>query len=1633
MWYVRRAASAVSKMAVTAASAALTTAASTAASAATSAIMSGVRMFVGRLLSPWLRPGFDSGLCVVLSDQNGNAEAKLENVEVNVEVLNTLLSPGMYPLTVVSCKIQMLKLHLYWHNTSGDPGISHVEVHGVNLALGVTSQPPQPPQAAFKPRTADAPHTSNLPQSGYEDEEEDEDDSEIGIQAQETLSTVITSAIFSLKLEVSNITFQIDLGESTLVLHVEALSFSSLDEMKAIGSTLAGKQLPRVLKMANVRLSQIDSTSVQHSLFEISGTDVLQINVTLTFDERERPTTISIASNSPIPNQFHLHIPETFPALLRQICSVIDKWSVPAPSVCSVANVSSCTPASQSQDETVITAKLAEKETASSVPLTLTVAVEFQDVLIDVELPVVPDKGTKAHRLFALQIRNTSFSLSDQVTFSIDRVAAITSIEEAPSSQLDETIVLELVHDCGKIACDCSTKKAMQYSFILSTTSHKLELAPVKMVWSAPLASSFITMWQSVGTQLESFQKSKSAAPPIVPKDPPHSTGTLESAYLLGTINLSVVIPSNSDSVLRVPPPPVRKLEFCVTELRFFVTTDYSHNASAALLSFSQLSVKTWEPNETEFITVSHKHGQPMPTLCLLNHQGSSDPNFYSCCGLSCFTNGTTEASRTAKASFSTDGISRKFLDPFVRFIGPGIVDPIDDNEISCILDESPAFVGAFLPEICGRLSAPVLKYVQALLPLFKSDSRGMMSLFVAVNQLSISLVEDTVKEQEITLKSNFLSLLTVLDYKNSNSMLCYVSTNYLCVLHKAYDRHKYPTVLVSTLNPNSLLLSSELSLPPLTVLVSDFMFQNFDGTRIQLKPILFGLNIAVLQSFSNFILSDVPSDQPNLAPSAPASISPSNLVLKTHQIVLHARSSSSHPFTAALFLHDITVVGEPCQPPGDQQPQRNIKFQMKHIWLCTRRTVLYPDCELLTSTVPQLLSAEVNPWTVNLYAQAHFDNLTPSDNVLEVTCAFSNGTAPLKMVTVEFGSKLVLVLCVDEYLLLQKLASQVAEYFAVIREKKKTTGITVDIISSYTDIGPTQSISTKPSSTAPVPSNPLQSLPANKPPVIGKLQAPSVTASTGIPTAPQTTSAAQLSDTNVLAPLVITDNYCDTNEEESWHDISALSSSGHKTADSSYGTVTRDIALDLGKRGLSLQVRLLSYCRYKEYHDFYDSLPLANIFRVSSKGNVSALFVNLDVTTLRVSCNTKAFAAPSNQLPGIPKPESAAIAVTADVKCTIEDHMRKSTWKTMFATAAENVNLAHTTLLVYPNMSLGIEVEVSPLKLFVDQAAFEFIVCFLTFDPEKKPFVESSESIDYTVDSPQTYCATFHIKKVEVEINYRPFNVKEHLIKGVEAAKLFPLQKARLTLREIKLTNAILPVVVSTICQSWFSLSTAEVLGFFWSLKPVKYVTNLTERDTVSRGNIVNRVGVGVINAATGVTKTAHGALTRIDHGIVGSSDYEQKDSIYADQPKNLAEGLVRGAGEIVDGVCSGFSGITVELFQEISNTGVIMGPWALVHKVPGVVIRPAIGVAGAATVILLGGKNSLMPKSRRISEKIYKKAEVEAQLTATLLIPPLLLFTPPSDESRQFVCPHCDTNCTAHSTPPNSPPSSRSQPSRH
>lgn len=315
------------------------------------------------------------------------------------------------------------------------------------------------------------------------------------------------------------------------------------------------------------------------------------------------------------------------------------------------------------------------------------------------------------------------------------------------------------------------------------------------------------------------------------------------------------------------------------------------------------------------------------------------------------------------------------------------------------------------------------------------------------------------------------------------------------------------------------------------------------------------------------------------------------------------------------------------------------------------------------------------------------------------------------------------------------------------------------------------------------------------------------------------------------------------------------------------------------------------------------------------------------------------------------------------------------------------------------PAEEARMKIKLLPLRLHIDQDAFEFVRWFFSYESPiaaQKARKQKNESKPKPVEP--TFFQQVEIKPISLKIDYKPkmLNIAG-LAEGKieELGNIFQLEGAEVNLIAVKLNgvtgwNKLIEGMVAT----WKPHLNSQIAGVASGVAPVRSFVNLSSaaldlfiipvqqyhRDgrfvygfQKAASSFLKTATVETINIGTKILVGTQVILVAVDSTLSENPGPSREGSIYSNQPSNLSEGLQLGYTSL----SANFSSAAHTLFhlpaKAYQSRGAQGAVQTALKSIPSAVLRPVIGATQAVSQTLFGIRNSLNPGIKQEQEEKY------------------------------------------------------------
>ncbi|BGP20882.1 autophagy-related protein 2 [Rhodosporidiobolus nylandii] len=328
----------------------------------------------------------------------------------------------------------------------------------------------------------------------------------------------------------------------------------------------------------------------------------------------------------------------------------------------------------------------------------------------------------------------------------------------------------------------------------------------------------------------------------------------------------------------------------------------------------------------------------------------------------------------------------------------------------------------------------------------------------------------------------------------------------------------------------------------------------------------------------------------------------------------------------------------------------------------------------------------------------------------------------------------------------------------------------------------------------------------------------------------------------------------------------------------------------------------------------------------------------------------------------------------------------------------------------------LLLKIKVSPLRLYIDQDALDFLKAFGAFELP----AASSPSTPKAASPPsqEQFFQCVEVLPVKLKLDYKPKRVDYAALRGGKTAELmnfFHFDGSEMTLRHLIVTGISGSSTLSSLVQDIWTpdVKAHQLADVISGIAPVRSVVNvgsgvanlvlLPLEQYRKDGRVVRGLQKGAqafakqttleaINVGARLANGTQVILEQAEHVLGGNFDatvaaetvpsspdmFAGKDesaggeerearSRYAEQPKGLKQGVesaYKGFGENVKEAAQTILAVPMEVYERSGSEGPVR---SVVRAVPIAVLKPMIGASGAVSKALLGLRNTLDPEAQK------------------------------------------------------------------
>lgn len=313
----------------------------------------------------------------------------------------------------------------------------------------------------------------------------------------------------------------------------------------------------------------------------------------------------------------------------------------------------------------------------------------------------------------------------------------------------------------------------------------------------------------------------------------------------------------------------------------------------------------------------------------------------------------------------------------------------------------------------------------------------------------------------------------------------------------------------------------------------------------------------------------------------------------------------------------------------------------------------------------------------------------------------------------------------------------------------------------------------------------------------------------------------------------------------------------------------------------------------------------------------------------------------------------------------------------------------------------LAVEVAVNPLRLHVDQDTLEFLTRFFEFkDPDSSITPLSTEEI---------FIQRFEIHAIPIRIDYKPKRVNLKSLRSgrtTEFKNFFILEDSNMILKHVVLYGVCgFARIFQDLNDIWLAHIKSNQLGSVLAgVSPLRSLASFGDgiKNLVmlpiseykkdgrvvpglkkglnsfvrSTGNEAVRLSAKLAVGTQGLLETAEQTLSQ-SSGQSEPAKVRHAVSMYADQPRDLRQGISQGIGGMSRNMMTAknaFVSIPRDLEDE---TDARAAAKSAARTIPVAVLRPLIGTTEMISKTLLGLRNTMNPEQRKMNDDKYKHAE--------------------------------------------------------
>ncbi|GAA5978593.1 hypothetical protein JCM5350_003152 [Sporobolomyces pararoseus] len=336
----------------------------------------------------------------------------------------------------------------------------------------------------------------------------------------------------------------------------------------------------------------------------------------------------------------------------------------------------------------------------------------------------------------------------------------------------------------------------------------------------------------------------------------------------------------------------------------------------------------------------------------------------------------------------------------------------------------------------------------------------------------------------------------------------------------------------------------------------------------------------------------------------------------------------------------------------------------------------------------------------------------------------------------------------------------------------------------------------------------------------------------------------------------------------------------------------------------------------------------------------------------------------------------------------------------------------------------ISLKVKISPLRLYIDQDALDFLKAFGAFKAPSPPHTLKNSAKSSSAHEP--FYQRVEVLPVKIKLDYKPKRVDYYALKQGKTAELmnfFHFDGSEMVLRHLVVTGVSGTTTLSNLVQDIWTpdVKANQLADVISGIAPVRSVVNvgsgvanlvllpieqyrkdgrvvrglqkgaqafakqttleainvgaklangtqviLEQAEHVLGAKFPNRITGEALPSSPTVGSTPTGD-TLVDLDDLSDEDIKKVRSRYAEQPTDLRQGVesaYKSLGENFKEAAQTILAVPMEVYERSGNEGPVR---AVVRAVPIAVLRPMIGASGAVSKALLGLRNSLDPDQQQ------------------------------------------------------------------